>query len=189
MENAPDDLASIKEKIGTGIAQADLVLLSGGSSVGTMDFTLSAINESGEPGVLVHGLSIKPGKPTIYGIVDGTPIIGLPGHPVGALVVFFLFVVPLIGRIGGEDAASFLQNPTPATITRSLAGSPGKDAYFPVAITEPQGEDRRLSVTPILGKSGMISILTKSSGLIRIPPSREGVSAGDVVYVYRYGVV
>ncbi len=201
MDNVEDDLDSLKGALKLGIETSDMVILSGGSSVGNMDFTLAAINELSEihgqasPGVLVHGISIKPGKPTIYGIVNNTPIFGLPGHPVGALIVFLIFVAPMIGIIGGVNnplnaidgnfddtdyinSTSFVQ----AKIDRSISGAPGRDYYIPVKLS-PQGDGDIPIATPLLGKSGMISILTMSTGLICIPSMKEGVSAGENVKV------
>lgn len=196
MENVSDELEPIKSTIKEGIKGADMVILSGGSSVGAMDYTLRAINEIGSPGVLVHGISIKPGKPTIYGLIDDTPIIGLPGHPVSAMIVFLILIAPFIRQIGGERDKSYLKSIIKAEITRNLPGSPGRESYFPVkleyspqghvienyAVINDDGGDIPMA-TPILGKSGMISILTSSTGLISIPAMKEGIKAGDVVDV------
>ena len=209
MDNVEDDLDSLKGALKEGIESSDMVILSGGSSMGNMDFTLDAINELAQldqqhgqssPGVLVHGISIKPGKPTIYGIVNNTPIFGLPGHPVGALIVFLIFVAPMIGIIGGVNnplnaidgddidsnfddtdyinSALFVQ----AKIDRNISGAPGRDYYIPVKLST-QGDGDIPTATPLLGKSGMISILTMSTGLICIPSMKEGVLAGENVKV------
>ncbi|MBN1571955.1 MAG: molybdopterin molybdotransferase MoeA [Deltaproteobacteria bacterium] len=188
MENVGDDPSSLKEALKKGRETSDMVILSGGSSVGNMDFTLSAIDEiaksrgSDSPGVLVHGVSIRPGKPTIYGIVDNTPVFGLAGHPVGALIVFLLFVAPMIKLIGGTADPSCKSQIVEARIDRSLSGAPGRDYYVPVRLV-PSADGALPTATPLLGKSGMISILTGSTGLICIPSMKEGILKGDTVSV------
>jgi molybdopterin molybdotransferase len=180
-----DDRKLLADAIGRGAQSSDMVILSGGSSVGGMDFTLEAINDSGRPGVLVHGLAVKPGKPTIFGMIGDVPVIGLPGHPAGALVIFTIFIAPLIRRIGGNRDARPFARSISAQITRSIAGSPGRHVYVPTAL-EFDGPDRPPRAVPILGKSGAVSILTKSDGIIVIDPMREGIEAGTVVDVYLY---
>ena len=103
----PDNLAVIKERLEQAVSRADVVLISGGSSMGLRDYTVEAIDSLGEPGVLVHGISIKPGKPTIIGRIvrDGgedKAVIGIPGHPVSALMIFHAFVRPVIRQLSGE---------------------------------------------------------------------------------------
>jgi molybdopterin molybdotransferase len=180
-----DDRKLLTRTISDAADASDMVILSGGSSVGAMDFTLEAINDSGRPGVLVHGIAVKPGKPTVFGMVGDVPIVGLPGHPAGALVIFTLFVSPLIRRIGGETgAAPFTQSVT-ARLARNIAGTPGKHVYIPAALEYgAPGELPR--ALPILGKSGTISILTRSDGIIVIDPMREGLEAGASVEVHLY---
>jgi molybdopterin molybdotransferase len=180
-----DDRDLLTETIRKSAQSADMVILSGGSSVGGMDFTPEAVNDSGSPGVLVHGLAVKPGKPTIFGMVGDVPVIGLPGHPAGALVIFTVFVAPLIRRIGGDRAARPFGRSMAARLTRSIAGSPGRHVYIPAALEfgAPDGVPRAV---PILGKSGAVSILTRSDGIIVIDPMREGIEAETIVEVYLY---
>lgn len=187
-ENVPDDLDAVKDAVARGVEESDLVILSGGSSVGAKDFTLSAIDALGEPGVLVHGVAVKPGKPTIYGIISDTPVVGLPGHPMGALVVFLAFISPLIRRIGGE------KNPTPfpsrvsAVLARSVPGSPGRLTFIPISLNYRNGIDVPTAV-PMLGKSGIITTMITSHGLLMIPENREGYARGDRVTIFRYADV
>ncbi len=188
MENVGDDPSSLKEALKRGTETSDMVILSGGSSVGNMDFTLSAIDEiakgkgSDSPGVLVHGVSIRPGKPTIYGIVDNVPIFGLSGHPVGALIVFLLFVAPTIRLIGGFADPPAKSHIVEAKIDRSVSGAPGRDYYIPVKVA-PSADGALPVATPLLGKSGMISIMTGCTGLICIPSMKEGIAKGETVSV------
>jgi molybdopterin molybdotransferase len=178
-----DDLGLLTDTIRQSAKSSDMVILSGGSSVGGMDFTADAINDSGPPGVLVHGLAVKPGKPTIFGMAGDVPVIGLPGHPAGALVIFTIFIAPLIRKIGGNRDARPFSRSTSAHITRSIAGSPGRHVYVPTAL-EFGPTDVAPRAVPILGKSGAVSILTKSDGIIIIDPMREGIEEGQVVEVY-----
>jgi molybdopterin molybdotransferase len=180
-----DDRKLLTRTIRRAVQTADMVILSGGSSVGGMDFTLEAINDSGKPGVLVHGLAVKPGKPTIFGMIGDAPVVGLPGHPAGALVIFTLFIAPLIRKIGGERAARPFARSVTARLTRSIAGSPGRHVYVPAAL-EYSSDGQPPQAAPILGKSGAVSILTKSDGIIVIDPMREGIEAGTLVEVYLY---
>ena len=188
LDNVSDSPVAIEGAISRGIDESDVIILSGGSSVGGMDFTLSSINNLGSPGVIVHGISIKPGKPTIFGVIRDTPIFGLPGHPVGALVVFMVFVSPFIRMIGGEANPSPFETKIQAKITRNIPGSPGKDSFFPVCLSQNEGgcESEIPLATPVFGKSGLISILTRSNGLIRIPAMKEGINEGEVVTVFMY---
>jgi molybdopterin molybdotransferase len=182
-----DDLDLLKKTIRQSVRTSDMVILSGGSSVGNMDFTVAAINGSGSPGVIVHGLAVKPGKPTIYGVVDDVPVLGLPGHPAGAMVVFLLFVSPLIRMIGGSGELEPFGRTITAQITRSVHGSHGRHVYIPVVLEKTDG-DEIPKAAPLLGKSGAISILTKSDGIIAIPPMKEGLRAGERVEVFLYRV-
>jgi len=180
-----DDRGLLTETIKKGAQDADMVILSGGSSVGGMDFTLDAINDAGSPGVVVHGLAAKPGKPTIFGMIGDVPVVGLPGHPAGALVIFTIFIAPLIRRIGGEQNARPFARSVTAHITRSIAGSPGRHVYIPVTLEFGAAGELPRAI-PILGKSGAITILTRSDGIIVIDPMREGVEVGASVDVYLY---
>ena len=184
-ENVPDDLDAVKDAIAAGVKKADLVVLSGGSSVGSKDFTLSAIDALGEPGVLVHGVAVKPGKPTIYGIIDDTPIVGLPGHPMGALVIFLAFIAPFIRRIGGERNPIPFPSRVSAVLLRNVPGSPGRLTYIPVSLTYREDTEPP-TAAPMLGKSGIISTMITSHGLLMIPENREGYAQGDTVTIFRH---
>jgi molybdopterin molybdotransferase len=187
LPTVPDDLDALTEAIGRGAKNSDMVILSGGSSVGGMDFTLAAVDACGPPGVLVHGLAVKPGKPTIFGMAGDVPVVGLPGHPSGALVIFTVFIAPLIARIGGNRKAGPFSRSVSAQITRSVAGSPGKHVYVPTAVQLDTAGGLPRAV-PILGKSGAISILTKSDGIVVIDPMHEGIEARATVEVYLHKI-
>jgi molybdopterin molybdotransferase len=173
-----DDFDSLKATLSKAIDECDLVLVSGGSSVGARDVTARVIAELGQPGVLFHGINIKPGKPSIGAVVNGKPIFGLPGHPVSAMVVYSLLVDPLV-RWGGYDNA-LREVSVRAKITRNMRSAAGREDFLRVRVYVEQGE---LFAEPVLGKSGLISTMVKADGIARIPESKEGVEAGEYVEV------
>jgi molybdopterin molybdotransferase len=176
-----DDFQKIRERLTIVLKENDLALLSGGSSVGTRDVAAEAINSLGSPGVLFHGLPIRPGKPAIGAVVAGKPVFGLPGHPASALVVFQLLVAPLLrmGNYSGEENG-FREFPLVARLTRNLRSAPGREDFIRVRLFLQQGS---LYAEPVLGKSGLITTLVKADGLARIPAGKEGVEAGETVEV------
>jgi molybdopterin molybdotransferase len=177
-----DDFYALKDVMEKAIAGSEMVLLSGGSSVGTRDVSLEVIESMGKPGVLFHGISIKPGKPTIGAVVDGKPVFGLPGHPVSAMVVFALLVEPLLrmGRYPSREIGKQLEFPLRAKINRNIRSAAGREDYVPVALKTVAGE---VAAEPVLGKSGLIAIMVKAGGLAHIPIAKEGVEAGEYVWV------
>ena len=184
----PDDLAIIKERLHQAVNRADVVLISGGSSMGLRDYTVEAIDSLGEPGVLVHGISIKPGKPTIIGRIvrdrEDKAVIGIPGHPVSALMIFHAFVRPIIRQLSGEitrteaSAEGLL-----ATLSRNVASAPGREDLVRVALEE--SENGRIA-HPLMGNSAMISTMTKADGYVTIPLEAEGLREGTQVRVRLY---
>ena len=184
----PDDLAIIKERLHQAVNRADVVLISGGSSMGLRDYTVEAIDSLGEPGVLVHGISIKPGKPTIIGRIESDgedkAVIGIPGHPVSALMIFHAFVRPVIRQLSGEVARTEASaEGLPATLSRNVASAPGREDLVRVALEE--GGNGRLA-HPLMGNSAMISTMTKADGYITIPLEAEGLREGAQVRVHLY---
>ena len=161
-----------------GLKQADVLVFSAGSSVSSRDLTADVINALGEPGVLVHGLSIRPGKPAIVGLVDGKPAFGLPGNPVSAMIVFDLLVRPTLYHLAG-----CANPPRPATtsarLTRDIASAPGREDYVPVRLVE--GENGELDAEPVFGKSNLIFTLIRADGLVQVPLDKAGLYAGEVV--------
>lgn len=156
------------------------VIISGGSSVGTRDVTLEVLNRLGKPGVLIHGVSVKPGKPTILAIADNRPIFGLPGHPVSAMIIFDLFVRPLIRWLqGGEYNYNFAKE-IEAELTCNMVSDSGREDYIRVFVYE---KDKKFYAEPILGKSGLISTMVRASGLIKIGLNVEGLEKGSKVVV------
>jgi len=163
------------------LSQADMVLISGGSSVGTRDFTLEVLQ--GLPGaeILVHGVSVSPGKPTILARSQDKPVWGLPGQVTSAMIVFHVMVRAALEKIGGrkEDDLGTRQE-VPATLSRNLASVHGREDYVRVKLVR---EAENLIAEPILGKSGLLHTMVKADGLIKIPRDSEGLDKGTPVYV------
>jgi molybdopterin molybdotransferase len=158
---------------------ADVLVLSGGSSVSTRDLTADVVNHLGEPGVLVHGVALKPGKPTILGACGGKPVLGLPGNPVSAMVVAGLFLIPLLRRLQGAVDPPARQR-VEALLARNISSAPGRDEYVPVRLAEREGQ---VWAEPVLGKSNLIYTLVKADGTMRVPLDSNGLHQGERVEV------
>lgn len=176
---APDDRAELNRLARAALAACDLVTISAGSSVSTRDMTADVIGSLGHPGVLVHGIAVKPGKPTIVAVAGGKPVVGLPGNPVSAMVVFGLVVVPTIRRLLGVGPADDPAHRR-ARLARSLASQTGRIDFVPAALSQRNGE---WWATPVLGPSNLIATLVRASGLIRIPLDAGGLPEGAWVDV------
>ncbi|SEJ30408.1 molybdopterin molybdochelatase [Propionispira arboris] len=162
-----------------GIEGFQAVLISGGSSVGVRDHTVNAVNALGKPGVLFHGLMIKPGKPMIFGSVNAVPIFGLPGHPVAACTVCKALVLPALARMSGENVSHEIT--IKAKLMRNIASSVSRDDFIQVKLVYQEGEYQAI---PILGKSGLIRLLAEADGMIQIPAGKTGCSEGEIVEVF-----
>lgn len=182
-------VATVRGALDKGV---DGVILSGGSSVGPHDLAPRVINALGGPGVIVHGLAIKPGKPTILGLAGSIPVFGLPGHPASALVVFDVVVEPLLRALAGEDlnvgeSDTLSRGPAlperpyvAAVLDRNLPSTPGREDYYRVRLVSRDGV---LHAVPVLGKSGLISTLVRAEGLVKVPLESGGIEAGELVKV------
>ena len=176
----PDDLDTLIARSAQALAECDLVLISAGSSASTRDMTVDAVNAIGRPGVLVHGINTRPGKPTILGVCGGKAVIGLPGNPVSALINAYLFAVPVIERLLGLAA----DRPRPsldARLSVNVASQAGREDWVPVKLA--QGPDGDWTADPIFGKSNLIFSLASADGLLRIPPDATGAAAGSKVEI------
>jgi molybdopterin molybdotransferase len=174
----PDEYGPLLAAIRTALAQADLVLISGGSSIGLRDEVTRVIDALGPPGVIVHGVAMKPGKPTVLGLCDRVPVVGLPGHPTTVLVVFHVFVREIIGRLLGRQPEPLPQ--VRARLARRISSATGRTDYLRVRL---EHRDGTLWALPILGKSGLITTMVGADGLAVIPDPVEGVEAGEEVTV------
>ena len=178
-----DDEATFFSTVEEAVAETDLVLFSGGSSVGMRDLGEQAIERLGNPGILVHGVSLKPGKPVIIGLCETTPVFGLPGHPVSALVCFDFFVRPAIDALSGKtNEPSGTQPSVQARLARNINSAAGRLDVVRVQLSL---EDE-LQAHPILGKSGAISTLSQAHGYFLIDEERQGMSSGELIEVYLY---
>ncbi len=166
------------------MSENDLVIFSGGSSVGTRDLGEEAVSTLGSPGVLVHGVALKPGKPVLIGMHDKKPIFGLPGHPVSAMVCFEFFVIPAIRKISGLKKD---EHPQQASVTaflgRNIPSAPGRCDVVRVQLEKVDG---RLTAFPVLGKSGSISTLSRAHGYIIIEDALQGLTEESQVEVYLF---
>lgn len=173
-----DDEALLRRTLDEALAVCDVVLISGGSSVGVKDAACRVLEERGR--VLFHGIAMKPGKPTILGSADGKPVFGLPGHPVAAFFVSQLFVRPLLDRLVGRTPRLYA---VPARLTEAVSANHGRAQYMGVFLSEKDGVRW---ASPIRGKSGLITTLAGSDGYFCIPRDCEGAAAGETVEVRLY---
>ncbi|HEY8910915.1 MAG TPA: gephyrin-like molybdotransferase Glp [Desulfosporosinus sp.] len=171
-----DDLEELRSVLKTMLKENDIVLLSGGSSVGSRDLSAQLISELGEPGLLFHGLALRPGKPTIGGVVDGKLIFGLPGHPASAMVVFDTIVRPWLDA----SVVHPIVDPLPkGTLTQNLHSGSGREEFVRVRLIA-DGDDWK--VEPIRGKSGLIRTMVLADALVHIRLDTEGIEAGKEVF-------
>jgi molybdopterin molybdotransferase len=175
----PDEVENLKKIASQALNECDALIFTAGSSVSERDLTAQVINDLGKPGVIIHGVNVRPGKPTILAVCEHKAVIGLPGNPVSALVIAGLFVVPVIERLLGLQK----DLPSPgikAILTINLSSQSGREDWIPVKlIYNPDG----VYAEPVFGKSNLIFTLVKSEGLIRIPSDSTGINSGEEVQV------
>jgi molybdopterin molybdotransferase len=181
---AKDDMAEIAAKITSGLRSCDAVITSGGTSVGGPDLVPDAVNNSGKPGVIVHGMALRPAMPTAVAAVDGKAVMILSGNPVAAIIGFEVFARPLICLMLGMENAE--PRPTvSAVMTRKVATALGRKTFVRVKVTQKNGEFR---AEPVSARgSGAISTMTRGNGFVVVPENREGVKEGEVVAVRLFG--
>jgi len=175
----PDDPGALEKALRHALPASDVLVISAGSSVGVRDETANAVARLGEPGIWCHGLAIKPGKPTVLAECAGVPVIGLPGNPRSALVVFRLIGMPVVRLVGGCESPP-PQPSTRARLSRDLASAAGRLDVVQVTV----GEDG--VATPVFGLSALLSVLTAADGYIVIPDEATGLRAGSEVEVILY---
>jgi molybdopterin molybdotransferase len=175
----PDDRAALEAAAARAHREADIVVLSAGSSVSYRDMSVEVIAGLGAPGVLAHGLSVRPGKPTIIAVAEGVPVFGLPGNPVSAMVIFDLVVAPTIRALLGETAQSKQQ--VQARLARNIASEAGREDYVQVRVEQRDGE---LWAVPVFGKSNLIYTLVHADGVVKIDLNANGVREGAWVTVF-----
>jgi len=179
---AKDDLPEISAKIREGLQRADVVITTGGTSVGYSDLVPLAVNQIGRPGVIVHGVAMRPGMPTALAVLQGKPVFILSGNPVAAMIGFEIFTRPLILRLLGVES-----EPRPALkakLTRKVASALGRRVFLRVTVSERNGE---FFAGPVRIKgAGVLSTMTKANGYVIIPENREGLEEGEFVIVHLF---
>jgi len=176
-----DDFGQLKEAVDLALQSCDTVWLSGGSSVGTRDMTVNVLESFEDARLLVHGIAISPGKPTIIAGIGNKAVFGLPGHVASAMVVAEIFLAPFLSRLAGEtlsagDHHQYVQ----AELERNVESANGRDDYIRVKLNRREG---RIFAEPIFGKSGLISTLVEAQGLLKIDRNTEGLYKGQIVDV------
>jgi molybdopterin molybdotransferase len=178
----PDWKEALFEALKSAHRECDLVVITAGSSASIRDMTADVIQNLGNPGVLVHGINIRPGKPTILAVCDNKPVIGLPGNPVSALLIANLFVKPVISKLLGVDQ-TVVQPTIQACLTTNIASQAGREDWVPVHLfTNSKG----CYAEPIFYKSNLIFSLVQADGFLRIPSPSNGLSVGEVVHVFLF---
>ena len=173
-----DEDEKIEQALKDAFLCSDIVVISGGSSQGKKDMTADIIDQIAEPGVWTHGLALKPGKPTIVGMdkPSGTLLIGLPGHPVAAIMVFQLLLVWLQKNLRGEKDAPGV----PAVLSSNIPGAAGRAVCQTVKLEK---EENGYRAIPVFGKSGLMHTLTQADGYVLVEADKEGICKGETVYV------
>ncbi len=175
---APDRQEALDDLVQRAHGEGDLVVVTAGSSVSYRDLTATAIDKLGPPGVLVHGVAIRPGKPTILAVCGGKPVFGLPGNPVSCINIFQRFVTPTIRMMLG--AGPLPVHSVQARLDRNVPAASGRADYVRVRLEERAGE---VWAVPVFGKSNLIFVLVRSEGVVEVPLNSNGIPAGTWVTV------
>jgi len=178
----PDSFSALKKAVDQAFSENDMTLITAGSSVSARDITADVINTLGKPGVLIHGLALRPGKPTILALAEGKPIIGLPGNPVSAIVSSGLCVLPILRKLRGIKTEIY-EPSVRAVLSQNVPSVSGREDYLPVRLET--GSERTTAV-PVFGRSNLIYTLVRADGLIRIPAAVTGLTGGTKVDVYLF---
>jgi molybdopterin molybdotransferase len=179
----PDDAAALRAAIARALDGHDAVILSGGSSIGTKDLSADALADLERPGILFHGIDIRPGKPTLFARAGGKPVVGMPGFPTSSLIVFDAFIRPMLWRLGGEAARDPWASRRPARISREYRSVVGREDYLRVRLVD---RDGATWADPLLGGSATLSNVVFADGLVRVESAAPGLAAGDAVDVLLY---
>ncbi len=176
-----DNFEELRARVEKGLREADTVWISGGSSVGSRDMTLKVFESFQDMELLVHGISISPGKPTIIARIGAKALFGLPGHTASAMVVAEVFLNPFLSRLSGEGGSKGpLNRGVEAELGRNVESASGREDYIRIRLMEREG---KLIAEPIFGKSGLISTLVEADGLVRVERNTEGLYKGERVRV------
>lgn len=178
---AIDTPEALAEALRTALDVADAVVLTGGSSVGVRDLTPRVIGGLGRPGVIVHGLRVKPGKPTVFAMLDGKPVIGLPGNPASSLMILEAVTAPIFSRLAGEAVPPHAE--IAATVGRPFAGRVGWTWFVPAEV---RYEGGRALAAPLRLHSANTSLLARAHGYVVVGPENATFAAGEPVVVHRF---
>jgi molybdopterin molybdotransferase len=183
---AKDNVDEIAEAIELGLKIADVVITTGGTSVGGLDLVPDAVNKLGKPGIIVHGVALRPAMPTALAALEGKPVLVLSGNPVAAITGFEVFARPLICKLMGlkkEEGRPTVK----AKMTRRIATALGRKNFVRVKVIQ---KNEEYSAEPISAKgSGNLSTMTKANGYVIVPENREGLAEGETVVVHLFGEV
>lgn len=180
----PDNKNELKKALKNALNSADMVITSGGVSVGPKDFTPQVVNSLGTPGVLIHGVAVKPGKPLTFALIQKKPIFSLPGNPTSALFTFIIFVRPIIAKLGGKSQEEFPV--VKAIITKKLFSARGRRTFIMVNLN--YDKTGKLIANPVpTGLSGAITTLAKADGFVEISEKQQFIGAGTEIKVYLFG--
>ncbi|MDI6904888.1 MAG: molybdopterin-binding protein [Candidatus Bathyarchaeia archaeon] len=176
----PDDMAKLQETLKHALASADMVITSGGVSVGPKDVMPQTLNSLGKPGVIVCGIATKPGKPTTVALIDGKPVFSLPGHPTSALLIFHLLVRPIIQSMAGRK----VENTLKVKVFTAMRMFPAKGRRTFIMVKLKRDKLNRLIAEPVpVGLSGAITTLAKADGFVEIAESQQFIDAEEEITV------
>lgn len=175
----PDDEAALEIALRDALVSSDIIITSGGVSVGPRDYTPKIVNSLGKPGVIISGIAVKPGKPTTVAFIGKKPIFSLPGHPTSALLIFYLLVRPVIQSLAGNKISEKIVK---ANLTTRLFSAKGRKTFVTVSLT--RDKNQKILAIPIqTGASGAITTLSKADGYIEIPANQQFIDSNEQVTV------
>ena len=177
-----DDEAALERALRDALARSDLVVLSGGTSKGAGDVSHRILSRLGEPGILVHGVALKPGKPLCLAVAEGKAVVVLPGFPTSAMFTFHEFVVPLVRALAGLPPRE--ETAVPARLPQRLTSELGRTEFVMASLA--QGDDGLVAL-PLPKGSGSVTAFSQADGFFAVPAARSGLEAGETVSVVRLG--
>ena len=176
----PDDEVALEKALKQALLSSDMIITSGGVSVGPRDYTPKIVNSLGKPGVIISGIAVKPGKPTTVAVIGNKPVFSLPGHPTSALLIYYLLVSPIIQRIAGRKLIS--EKAVKANLTTRLFSAKGRKTYVTVKLS--RNKNQKLIAKPTrTGVSGAITTLSKADGFLEIPADQQFIDSNEEVTV------
>jgi molybdopterin molybdotransferase len=178
----PDEEAALRAAVRGLLDRCDAVLLSGGSSVGSHDLAAAVIGGLGGPGVLFHGINVRPGKPTLCARIGDRAVIGMPGHPVSSMVIFDVFIRPLLARLAGEAPRDPWPARRRARLTRAVRSAVGRAEYVRVRL-HPAAPGAAPAAEPIPGGSAVFGTVVRADGLVLVPADAAGLAPDEEVEV------